>query len=256
MTTLELDRFACIDSPVRRWDPRWKLVAGAIFAGAVAFVHQPAAAMAALVVAVGLAATARLPARGVLQRLRAVGLIIAAFVVVLALTGQGERVAVFGLPLSRSGLRTGVLMGLRALAIVLSLLVVTSTAPTQQTFAALRALRVPESLVQVLHLSYRYLFLMQAESRSIRTAMRARGHVFRFNGRTFAVLGNVIGMLLIRSMERADRVYLAMTARGFDGRFRPREQWHSCPADAVKSAVLVAMAAGIVLLDRMWLSAM
>ena len=34
------------------------------------------------------------------------------------------------------------------------------------------------------------------------------------------VYGSLVGHLLLRSMDRADRVYRAMTARGFDGTIR------------------------------------
>ena len=71
--------------------------------------------------------------------------------------------------------------------------------------------------VQVLFL-YRYLFVITD------TAIKMiRGVSVRTGGnRTLRlrVYAPLIGHLLLRSMDRADRVYRAMVARGFDGRIR------------------------------------
>jgi len=139
----------------------------------------------------------------------------------------------------------------KALAIVLALLIATSTSPAQRTLSAMRHLRIPSGLIQVFHLSYRYLFLLQRELQTIRGAMAARRFQLRMNTRALGMIGNVVGMLLIRSIERADRVYLAMQARGFDGNFRPRVPFRTAPADTAKFSATALLAAGLVVWDHL-----
>ena len=87
----------------------------------------------------------------------------------------------------------------------------------------LRALWVPQQLVSVIGFAYRYLFVVSDEAvrfmraRSARSAsIRAR----RSGGSLFwrgKVTGRMVGTLMLRSIERSERVYQAMLARGYTG---------------------------------------
>lgn len=78
-------------------------------------------------------------------------------------------------------------------------------------------MRCPEPLVIQVLLLYRYLHVLGADAR---TMMRARDNrAFGRRGKGIAVTGNLLGSLLLRSIERGERLYTAMAARGFDGAF-------------------------------------
>jgi cobalt/nickel transport system permease protein len=246
---LELDRFAHVESPLRRWDARWKLAASALFVVATVSLQHPASAVAAMTAGFGLVGLGRLPWGEVGRRIGPVVAIICVIAAVLAVGGQGPRTEIGGVPLSRTGLMTGLLVAAKALAVVTSLVALVSTSPAQVTLAALRRLHVPAGLVQVLQLAYRYVFLMHAELRGVQAAMRARGFAARADRRSLGVLGNTVGMLLIRSTERAERVYLAMQARGFDGTFPAVGEWRTATSDIVKTGGLAALTLGLVVFD-------
>jgi len=89
-----------------------------------------------------------------------------------------------------------------------------STSPSD-LLEALRRLRVPALVLITLALTYRYLFLLLEESDRMQRARLSRSAAPR------ARLGwwlsaTVIAQLFVRSTERAERVYAAMCARGFD----------------------------------------
>lgn len=230
----ELDKFAHIESPLQRWDTRWKLGACALFVVATVSLRTPWVAAAALLIAAGLIAVGRLPASEVGLRIRPVIIVVVVIACVLAISSPGERFDLAGVPLSQDGVRAGALVAAKALAVVLALVALVSSSPTQRTWAAMRQLYVPAGLVQVFHLAYRYVFVIHAESRAVQVAMRARGFRPELRGRSLAVLGNAVGMLLIRSTERAERVYLAMQARGYDGSFPLTEPWRTRTSDIMK----------------------
>jgi len=71
--------------------------------------------------------------------------------------------------------------------------------------------------VQLLFL-YRYLFLLAEESGRLRRARDLRGIGAR--GRTLRVAAAALGVLFTRTLDRAERIYQAMAARGFDGTIR------------------------------------
>jgi cobalt/nickel transport system permease protein len=71
--------------------------------------------------------------------------------------------------------------------------------------------------VQLLFL-YRYIFVMAEEASRM---MRARSlRAFRKKGKGIKQYGPFIGTLLLRTIDRARRIYLAMCCRGFDGNIR------------------------------------
>jgi len=92
---------------------------------------------------------------------------------------------------------------------------------------ALGALRVPMTLVGIIGFMYRYLFVLADEAlrmlraRSARSASAGLGRrpSVGWQGR---IAGSMIGSLFLRAIERSERVYAAMRARGYDGRPRPQ----------------------------------
>ena len=84
--------------------------------------------------------------------------------------------------------------------------------------AALRKLHVPNMLVTLLLLTYRYISVMIDEVSVMTTAykLRAPGQ----KGIHCSAWGSFLGQLLLRSMDRAEELYSSMQLRGFCGEFR------------------------------------
>ena len=117
---------------------------------------------------------------------------------------------------------------IKSWASVTAAVVLTSTTPAFQLLAALRALKIPQILVVVVMLMYRYLFVLVDEaqrmmrSRAARSARIGRGSGGSLVWRAQSA-GGMAGSLFIRTMDRTERIYMAMLARGYDGTIRQRE---------------------------------
>ena len=87
--------------------------------------------------------------------------------------------------------------------------------------AGLQRLGLPQLFVTQLLFLYRYLFVVADEgSRMVRSVrLRAAG----VEALPLRLYGSLVGHLLLRSMDRAERVHRAMVARGFDGEVRLNE---------------------------------
>jgi cobalt/nickel transport system permease protein len=74
-------------------------------------------------------------------------------------------------------------------------------------------LRLPSDLVEIAALMYRYLFLLGEESERIRHAqlLRLGDASWRTNVKSF---GTLVGMIVVRSLDRTEAVYEAMALRG------------------------------------------
>ena len=66
---------------------------------------------------------------------------------------------------------------------------------------------------------YRYIFLLWEELASLRNARDARDFGQSWRQR-WVMNAQMIGLLLLRAMERAERSHQAMLARGWDGTVR------------------------------------
>jgi cobalt/nickel transport system permease protein len=83
---------------------------------------------------------------------------------------------------------------------------------------ALTSLGVPRVFVVQLLFFYRYIFVLVDEAERMEMARSLRS--FNSKARPFRVFVSIIGHLLLRSLDRAERIYLAMRCRGFDGHIR------------------------------------
>ena len=79
--------------------------------------------------------------------------------------------------------------------------------------SALKSVHVPQVLLNVIYLIYRYLTLLLEEASRVFTAYRLRAPGQR--GLHFSVWGSLVGSMLLRSMDRAETVYQSMELRGY-----------------------------------------
>jgi cobalt/nickel transport system permease protein len=211
------------------------------------------AAILALAGALLLAVLARLPWRWFRNHVAGVLPVLALLVLPLPfLLPATEYAWTWGpLHVSARGALLALLISCKVLTLLTLLLVLLATAPLDATLKAAHALRVPGLLVQLMLLSYRYVFLLADELRRLRIALRVRGFRGRVNRQSYRTLGHVTGTLLVRGYERAERVGQAMRCRGFDGRFRSLTEFCTRPRDAAAFVLVAALALGIGMTD--WL---
>src|SRR3989337_2391794 len=96
------------------------------------------------------------------------------------------------------------------------LVIATSTTTFPDFLKGLDMLRVPRLLVMLMSFMYRYIFVLIDEARKLMRARSLRYFGSRYKEQ-FRVMGYIIGVLFIRTLERAERIYSAMIIRGFSG---------------------------------------
>ena len=97
---------------------------------------------------------------------------------------------------------------------VFTMLLLTWTTPFHEILQVLRRLRLPPVMLTTLALMYRYLPVLAEESRRMQRA-RASRTFSRRRRIAWQNLTTIIGQLFVRSADRAERIYLAMCARGW-----------------------------------------
>jgi len=231
-------REAVPDSPVSRWDARWKLAAVLLAVVGVALLRHPLPSAGALLVAVALVLLGRVRVNVLLSRGLVLLVAIAPVLVIVPFTAANGTLAAVGI-------------GLRAFAVGALVVVLVHTAPLARTFAAAHALYIPGVLVQIAQLAHRYSLLFFGELRRVRIAMRTRGFRTRTDAHTYRTLGSAAGTLLVRGGDRAERVADAMRTRGFDGTYRPVTPFRTTVGDVVGFAAVLLAFTALVLWDRL-----
>jgi cobalt/nickel transport system permease protein len=97
---------------------------------------------------------------------------------------------------------------------LLSVILLSNTTPFSELLSILKRFGVPLLLVTVLALMYRYLFVLIDEAERLGRARSSRTFSEARLGR-WRALASLVGQLFVRSTERAERIYAAMTARGW-----------------------------------------
>ncbi len=231
-------------------DLRLRLVAALIVVVALSQLQNLALAATALAVFALLALMSGLEP-GMARRLWHVEGLVALLVVTLPFTVEGTPAFSLGpLVASSQGLIHAGLLACKITAAALVVMVVPGAPEPAQLGAALHGLRVPEKLVRLLVMSVRYLAILRAEARRGHEAMRARGFRPRSNRHTWRSYGYLIAMLLVRALERAQRVEDAMLCRGFQGRFPHASLQAPAARDWFGFALLTGLAVAVFLGDR------
>jgi cobalt/nickel transport system permease protein len=233
LSTLDrLDRLARQDTAVHRVDPRAKVVTTLVFiVCVVSFDRYEVLALVPFVLfPVVLASEGGLPL-GFLARIL---LVVSPFALLVGAFNpwfDREVVAqVGGLELTGGWLSYASIV-LRFLLTTAAALVLTATTGFIGVCLALAKLRVPEVFVTQLLLLYRYIFVLGDETLRMAQARRLRS--FGRRGMGLHVYAQMLGQLLLRTVARAQRIYLAMKCRGFDGEVRMLRELHFGPADLV-----------------------
>lgn len=248
----EAELHARRSSLVHDWDGRWKLASLGLVAAALVTIHALAVAGCGAAFAIGLLALARLPWGLILGRLGAAQAVLLPCLVILPFTFGGDTWSLGPLRLSSEGFRMAALLYLRALAILTLGLAVVYSTPMVVLIHTLQRFRLPRVFVVITLLTYRYLFTLWWELTRVRWALATRGFQPRGTLRSHRTLANVVGVSLVRSLERTERIHFALQCRGFEGHLRTMHRFHSEPADWLKAAACAGVAAMLVILDSRW----
>ncbi|MBI5567556.1 MAG: cobalt ECF transporter T component CbiQ [Chloroflexi bacterium] len=152
------------------------------------------------------------------------------------------------LTLSSTGLERFISIALKSWISVQIAIVLAASTSFPDLLVAMRAIKLPRLLVAVFGLMWRYLFVLADEVLRLLRARAARsGELDGYKaGGTLMwrakVTGGMAGNLFVRSLERGDRIYAAMAARGYDGEVR------SLPLPPIASSAWLTLLGGLILL--------
>lgn len=249
--TLESEECARQRGLLQALDPRVKLV-GLLALVVAAALSRKLAVMAALFgLGIVLAVASRLSLWALAKRvwLVAFGFTFMIAAPALFLT-PGEVVYRLGwLAITAQGVRSALVLVARVeTAVTLSTLLVLTT-PWMHLLKALRTLLVPVEVILLLAMTHRYVVLLTETANAMFESRQSR-MVGRLNGQQQRrLMVNTGGVLLSKTMELGNQVFLAMLARGFRGEVRLLHEfrlrgWDYLAISGFAAALVAAALAG------------
>lgn len=217
------------------FDPRTRLIGMLALLVAVATVHRIVVVAVLFVVATAIALLSGVSVRTLALRV---------WIVVLGFTGLIALPALFTIPgnaifrlgfltVTEPGLRAAGLLILRVeTAVTLTTVLVLST-PWTHVLKSLRSLGVPAEIIAMLTMTHRYIFLFIETAQQMFESRQSRiiGTLSSKTQRGLSV--RTAGVLMNKSMELGNEVYLAMQSRGFRGEVQLVHEFRFRPIDVL-----------------------
>ena len=227
-----LDSLSYSSTMIHRIDPRAKLIVTVVFIMAV--VSVPKYALTGLVpfffFPILMVYLAELPVGFLLKKL----LIVSPFALFIGIFNpflDREIITQIGSINIAGGWISFVSVLLRFILTVSAALILIATTSFPGVCSALDRLKVPKIFVIQLMFLYRFIFVLTEEAlrmfraRSIRSFDKGSPDVKQFV--------QMMGLLFLRTLERAERIYLAMRSRGFDSEIRTLKKLSFTLGDAL-----------------------
>lgn len=116
-----------------------------------------------------------------------------------------------------SGVISMLCLMLKGLLCVMASFIMIATTSIDSLCLALRLIHVPQILVELILLTYRYISIMVEEVGIMSLAYKLRAPDQK--GIKINAWGSFLGQLLLRSMDKASELHMSMQLRGFNGSF-------------------------------------
>lgn len=218
----KLDQLALGDTVIHRLDPRAKVVVTALFIVAVVSFgkYELSAMLPFFLFPTVMMALGGLP---VLSIIRKVVIVIPFALVVGMFNPLFDRAVLFNLgtlPVSGGWLSCASIT-VRAILTVSAAIILMGVTGFTAICRALEQLGMPQAFAMQLLFLYRYIFVLTEEGRRASRARDLRS--FGKSGQGVVPFASLVGHLLLRTWLRAERIHMAMLARGFTGEFHTRQ---------------------------------
>ncbi len=216
-----LDKIAAADTPLHRWDGRVKTV---LFLSAIivsTFLNHWYLVAGLWLVTLAFFHTINLPWRHLFIRLYIpFGVAWLVFLSLIFTNGSQALFVISPGPWTftayQEGLQLGFLMVLRIMAAVTLGSILSFSTPMIEILETLRLCKVPNLIIDLAAMMYRYVFILTETGHNMRRAQVSRMGDSNSWLQQAKDIGKVAGYVLTKSLDRSIRIYKAMLSRGYN----------------------------------------
>lgn len=237
--------FYAVNSGIRHWNPSFKVAFSLILLLYTLIGNHPLISLIAVATSVFL--TVRLGKLPV-DRYISVLTIPLAFILMGSLAvgidfakqpvGDWNLFLYFGyMYVTRESLLKMAFLMLKVFGAVSAMFIMTLSTPSFEIFSVLKKMHCPSLIVELMHMIYRFIFILMSVQRNMRISAESRLGFCDFRTSCYS-FGQIASNLFIVSLKKANAYYDAMEARCYDGEFVFLEEETAVPGRMILIAVL------------------
>ncbi|KJS22715.1 MAG: hypothetical protein VR72_04050 [Clostridiaceae bacterium BRH_c20a] len=210
-----LDKYCDFDSVIHNWEPRVKIIGLMTLIFTFAFISTLKLIPFIVVISISVYLLSGLPFSFLLSRLRLPGFFLITMLILLIFVSKGTVLFMLGpLAVKEEGLLSSLLIGGRFLSILTLIIVLFGTSSFTENIKAMRSLGLPVIFTDMMTFTYRYFFEISKDLSNMSHSMSLRG----FKPKSYkgiSTLASMTGTIFVRSFDQSERVFSAMTIRGY-----------------------------------------
>ncbi|MBQ4361076.1 MAG: cobalt ECF transporter T component CbiQ [Proteobacteria bacterium] len=227
LSSASLEQCARQDGPIHRLDPALKIILLLIFECCViSCTPEKITLLPAYLAALFVPGCLAKISAGLFFRRLAVALPFAFFTGIWGCLYDRMPVSLCGIDITHGFLAFLSIMFRTALCVG-CVLIFAGTTRISKMAEGMRRLHVPQEIVSIFELMWRYLSVIVDEAQNVWTAWKLRNG--QSKGVSVKYLGSFLGGIFIRSVDRAQQIHAAMTCRGYPA---ARQNRHTKPSSA------------------------
>lgn len=216
------------DSIIHHLNPAAKIISTVILSFAAALSNDFRILGVYFIISLVLVLMAKLKFKDVMKRLKPVFWFLLMLWIILPLTFKGEVLyRAYFLSITKPGVILCAKITLKSITILIIFTALLATMTVAALGHGLHRLHVPDKMVFLLLMTYRYIFVIEEEYKRLLRAAKFRGFKPGTNLHSYRTYAYLAGMLFVRASCRAQRVYQAMICRGFNGKFNALDTFSS-----------------------------
>lgn len=244
------EEFSNGNSMLHTLDPRVKIIVALLFSVVVAFSMDINVLFFASIFSLILLLLSKIALKRFFKRIFFVNGFIIFLWFFLPFTYPGRELFRLG-PLSATfeGLYYSLMITVKSNIIITAYITLLSTSSITALIHALNHLYCPDKLIQIFLFNYRYIHVLHQEYQKLKDALKVKCFKPRSNIRTYKTYASLFATLLLKSYDRAERVYKAMLCRGFKGKYYVLDHFHITWKDYTAGATMIIFILGMVLCE-------
>ena len=247
------EKFASGQSFIHKLDPTIRIIASFFLSFAVALCDNLYIAGCYLIISLILISMAKLKWKEVVIRLKPLFWFLLMIWIILPLTFEGETIyKYYWLRITGPGVILCCKITIKSITILLLFTALIATMTIASLGNGLHKLHLPDKMVFLLLMSYRYIAVIEEEYKRLLRAAKFRGFQPGTNLHSYKTFAYLAGMLFVRASLRAQRVYQAMLCRGFNQKFHTLDVYQPNRLNLTFLIGIFAASLSLVIFEIIW----
>ncbi|NOX33861.1 MAG: cobalt ECF transporter T component CbiQ [Deltaproteobacteria bacterium] len=247
------EKFASGHSLIHQVDPKIRIIASIVLSFAAALCDNIYIAILYFMISAILITMARLNLQDVIKRLKPVFWFLLMIWIILPVTFEGKIIYQYHwLKIAGPGVMLCLKITIKSITILLIFTALIATMTIASLGNGLHKLCVPDKMVFLLLMSYRYIAVIEEEYKRLLRAAKFRGFSPGTNMHSYKTFAYLVGMLFVRASIRAQRVYQAMLCRGFNQKFHTLDVYQPNRLNSIFLTCILTAGLSLVILEIIW----